>query len=214
MARDVTGSNIGLSFIDVLASALGAAVLLFVILASTPPDVPSRAHAIGSFIRYEWTVHGDPKALLRLKLYFPDSGGRPYWTDLDDLSGVAVKCDVPRTTSILIAGFSPDSGESGATPGDRTYVVRLNGPAPGNWRVGVEYYGRAGGIVSKPPPIRIRASPILADGKVPDNMQQEIDPNGSLTPKPDNEPMTLQYAGELLSPTVEETVKPPKANCP
>ena len=34
LPRDVTGSNIGLSFLDVLASALGAAVLLFVILQS------------------------------------------------------------------------------------------------------------------------------------------------------------------------------------
>lgn len=70
MLRDVTGAN-ALSFIDVLASALGAAVLLFVILASTPVSFPARAQAAGTFIRYEWTVVGDPGALLWISIKSP-----------------------------------------------------------------------------------------------------------------------------------------------
>ena len=86
----MTGSNIGLSFIDVLASALGAAVLLFVILASTPPNVSSKAKAVGNFIRYEWQVAKDPKALIRIKIYPP---GEPKLETFKDIGKSAKDID-------------------------------------------------------------------------------------------------------------------------
>lgn len=212
MARDVTGSNIGLSFIDVLASALGAAVLLFVILASLPPQVSSRARAVNTFIRYEWRVTKDPKALLRIKLYSSGAPNTPYWIDPDDTSGSKTINCKQGSNSILVAGFSPQSdlGDDAVAKGDRTYILRLNGVSPGRWRVGLVYFDRLGNELSNAPS-QIEVSLVriswdsdgrrLEDGRVIRGQGSNVTPTA---PFPDNEKVTLRYADELLSPAIEE----------
>ena len=210
MARDVTGSNIGLSFIDVLASALGAAVLLFVILASTPPQVSSRAKAVGTFIRYEWRVAKDPNALLRIKVYPPDAPNAPYWTDPDATAGSAVIRCRAGANSILVVGFSPDSGHDDGT-GNRTYVLRLNGIGSGPWRVGLLYYDRIGSDFSKPPPIQVTPSRVGTDSRShSDGTAVVVRATNASGPAPSvsaDKPVTLQYADELKSPATEEPDK-------
>jgi hypothetical protein len=200
MKRDVTGANTALSFIDVLASALGAAVLLFVILASTPVSIPGRAQAAGTFIRYEWTVIGDPGALLRISIKAPLSEAK--FIDLDNFSGETVrKCELPGVSSYLLMGFARDAAGGGQTP-DRTYVLRLNQPTPGGWQVGALYYDRASDILNPPEKIQVRTT-ISNDSKdsfAPSDFRK-IDVLGNALPV-GGAPETLKFGDQLLAPVI------------
>src|SRR4051812_18653512 len=125
--RDVTSANIALSFIDVLACALGAAVLLFVILASTPTEVSARTKARGGFIRYEWTVKADDKALMRILVRGPNDAEDHFsYLSLDDLQGEAVvscPAQIKGVSSYVLIGFSPDAASDNQET--RSYVLRL-----------------------------------------------------------------------------------------
>src|SRR5262249_52411017 len=145
-----------LSFIDVLASALGASVLLFVILASTPTSVATPAEAAGTFIRYEWKVLGDPAALLRIVVKSP-SDQKSNIINLKNFSGPAVqKSGFPGVSSYVLIGFDSDVDETrGASLHDRTYILRLNRPALGDWQVGIFYYDRTDDISSPFTDIRV-----------------------------------------------------------
>ena len=180
-SRSVTGSNIGLSFIDVLASAMGAAVLLFVIFASTPPQTPSKVHAVGTFLRYEWHVKGTAGALMVVKIYHGDQGVAPIWTSpqLATIEPAVVYCPVPGIQSILFAGFSADSGVAPDGNGgvradvDRTYVLRINDPNRGKWRANIVYFDWAGDqVLSGPPTVHVTESPVAADSSVQTNADE------------------------------------------
>ena len=203
MQRDVTGANTALSFIDVLASALGAAVLLFVILASTPVSVPGRAQAAGTFIRYEWTVVGDPGALLRISVKSPISGAASF-IDLANFSGQTVhKCELPGVSSYMLLGFARDA-KGIAQTNNRTYVLRLNQPTPGGWQVGVLYYDRSGDILSAPNDIQVRT--IIStdsDGSFAPSEFALKDVLGSQKPV-GNGIATLKFGDQLLAPVVSE----------
>jgi hypothetical protein len=209
MRRDATGANIALSFIDVLASALGAAVLLFVLLASTPMSVPSHAQAAGSFIRYQWTVLGDPNALLRISIKSPlDSTTNII--DLKNFSGQAVrKCGLLGVSSYLLIGFASDADETrGELPHNRTYVLRLNQPVSGAWRVGVFYYDRTGDLSSAPVNIKVTTTvskDTSADFKPSDLAKTDVFGKGPL-PVGDGA-ITLKFGEQLLAPTVTEKGK-------
>jgi hypothetical protein len=197
VAHSVTGNNIGLSFIDVLASALGAAVLLFVIFASTPPRTISRAKAVGTFIRYEWKVD-EPKALLRIFIY-PPNNAPAYPLDPEETAGrVVIGCkegaEKAGANSILVAGFSPNSGLSDGS-GGRTYVLRLNGTGPGDWRVGLKYFARTG---DDP----LRQAPEIHVTKF------YLSPDGTTSPSGGNPTYPpLKYGDEIKSQLAHETGK-------
>jgi hypothetical protein len=153
MRQDVTGANTALSFIDVLASALGAAVLRFVILASSPASVTTRAQACGTFIRYGWNIKSDPGALLRIVVSSPF----PKLTELENFAGQAVqKFGLNGVSSYLVMGFARDADETrGGQVKDRTYVLRLNQPGAADWKVGILYYDRVNTLSSAPPVVRL-----------------------------------------------------------
>lgn len=207
--RDVTSGNIALSFIDVLASALGAAVLLFVILASTPTSVTSRSKAQGGFLRYEWSVQADEKALLRILVRGPydDPSGEPKYLSLGDLEGETV-VDCPATikgiASYALIGFAPDS-----TPGDqptRTYILRLNKPAKGDWQVGIMYYRYKETITSKLAPVMVTGSPPAKDKMAQEQLgtRKMISAIGEPLSVDDSPHIQLPYGAQLLSPVVTE----------
>jgi hypothetical protein len=203
MQRDVTGANTALSFIDVLASALGAAVLLFVILASTPVSVPGKAQAAGTFIRYEWTVIGDPGALLRISIKPPSNDTA--FIDLANFSGETVrKCELPGVSSYLLMGFARDAAGAGPSQ-DRTYVLRLNQPTPGEWEVGVLYYDRAADISSPPQTIQVRTV-ISNDANQtfsPSDFRK-INIQGNALPVGAGPVETLKFGDRLLAPVIDE----------
>src|SRR5258706_2262607 len=113
--------------------------------------------AAGTFIRYEWTVVGDPDALLRISIKSPLSTA-PKFIDLSDFSGQAVhKCELPGVSSYLLMGFARDANQRPESL-DRTYVLRLNQPTPGPWQVGVLYYDRATDILSSPNGVQVTSA--------------------------------------------------------
>ena len=212
MAKNVTGGNIALSLIDVLASALGAAVLLFVILASTPTTVASRAQACGTFVRYEWTVTGGSEALLRLMITAPNTE-RYNIVELSALDGgPVVESHFPGVRSATVFGFSPSAAQN--TVQDRHFVLRLNQPAEGTWKIGVLYYGRAKRSVALPPDITI-SSRVYADSAamklsgsslqtVVDNFNRPSSSHGR------EENVSLGFGTALMAPEI--TVGGDKAN--
>jgi hypothetical protein len=209
MQRDVTGANTALSFIDVLASALGAAVLLFVILASTPVSVPGRAQAAGTFIRYEWTVVGDPGALLRIAIKSPVIA-EPTFIDLQNFSGQAVhKCEreLPGLSSYLLMGFARDA-IGGGTIQNHTYVLRLNQPTPGDWQVSVLYYDRASDILSAPSEIHVDtavSSDSASSFQPSDVRKTDVLGNG---PQPVGVgAVIIKFGDQLLAPLVQVSGK-------
>ena len=200
MARDVTSSNIALSFIDVLASALGAAVLLFVILASTPPQVISRARAVGTFVRYEWSIK------VRLLCF-----GSKF---------------ILRIRRILLIGSSPTPLPGMFLSGARTeptpflpldlhriQMLHLHGHmfcglsemSSGSWRIGLLYYDRTGDVFLQAPAIDVTATVPLVDSKSAVRGDPELIDKAGSTPVVAGQPVKLQWAQELRSPVVEET---------
>lgn len=182
MARSVTGSNIGLSFIDVLASALGAAVLLFVILASTPIATTSGAHACGTFLRYEWSVSGDPDARLRLVVSSPDQNtGLPQVIDLDELnSSTIIKRQISAESSMALFGFAQNARDRDGR-NQRHYVLRLNQPTPGLWSVGLLFFDRPNrSLAAAPSDISIRTKLSSEAGPAPAATQHVINSFGRI----------------------------------
>ncbi|WP_376702509.1 hypothetical protein RQ479_21185 [Mesorhizobium sp. ISC25] len=207
--RDVTGANTALSFIDVLASALGAAVLLFVILASTPVSVAGRAQAAGGFIRYEWTI-SDPAALLRLSIRSPSSsGGDPRFIDLKNFDGETVSADgLAGVSSYLLMGFAAGAEDTESRQsGKRTYVLRLNQPEKGVWQVGVLYYDRADSIPTGPSDIQVTTSVCADSDALVGTELRKTELLGKESSFVPNDAVSLSYGDELLAPAVEADKK-------
>lgn len=210
MPRNATGSNMALSFIDVLASALGAAVLLFVVLAATPP-VPSIGHAEieGTFIRYEWSVD-DPNALMRISIEKDQASAAAGFLDLQDLRGpLVVHCpsNIRGLSSYLLMGFAAgaETGSKG-----RTFVLRLNKPAPGSWKVGIMYYQRSDDMSSGPKPVNITAKVESDSSTVPAAGATRLTAEGNSTVV--GEHAQLGFGDQYLSPVVVETA-PQSKDC-
>ncbi|MCK1266747.1 hypothetical protein IVB44_21455 [Bradyrhizobium sp. 49] len=209
--QDVTGANTALSFIDVLASALGAAVLLFVILASTPIAAPGRAQASGAFIRYEWTIVGDPGALLRISVKSPSGFTL---IPIDEFSGQAVrKCGVAGAASYLLMGFARDAVAGPDLQGnDRTYVLRVNRPVQGDWQVGVWYYDRNSEIISSAPR-EIRITTAISHDSSATNTDDDQrgfqiqDAVGKSRSLARNAEVILKFGEQLFAPIVTERGK-------
>lgn len=205
-SRDITGSNTALSFIDVLASALGAAVLLFVILASTPVSVGGHAQAAGAFIRFEWTVSSDPGALLRLQIRSPLNPSLPP-IELSQFNGhVIVPCAIPGIDSYALIGFGESAAPSSpaGANSDRTYILRLNKPIKGMWAASVIYYDRAGGITARPKDITVTTAVSFdSNAQRADNSIQLTDVHGTASPG-SNTSQLMHFGDELRAPTIME----------
>lgn len=203
MTRSVTGSNIGLSFIDVLASALGAAVLLFVILASTPIAKTSRAHACGTFLRYEWLITGEPGARLRLVVTSPDrAAGLPQVIDLSELNtSTVIEHQISVASSMALFGFAQNAvvGEAGS---QRHYVLRLNQPTPGLWVVGLLFFDHANrSLTAAPADIAIRTNISSDAGAAPPGTQYVIDSFGQpLQPRSTDAGISVSFGTALMVP--------------
>lgn len=198
--RDVTGANLVLSFIDVLASALGAAVLLFVILASSPISVPGKAQAAGGFIRYEWTV-SDLDALMRLVL--SRDGGDSQYIDLDQLEGDAVRtAGLGGVASYALIGFADAVAENSKTSSERTYILQLNRPTAGSWQVGILYFDRNGS--ENDSPTAEVTTHVTTDSKArcKELMLEQITSRGMVSPHPIADKVSLNVGDFLYAPRV------------
>jgi hypothetical protein len=176
-----TGANIALSFIDVLACALGAVVLLFVVFAALQAPTIARPKSSQTFLRFEWKIKDDTAALLRLKIKPPNSAADEprlasrndaYYVDLADIrhQNGPIRCRLPGTRSHSLIGFDIAIGADGtrsaidavdqslsktANHSDTVFVFRLNRPAAGEWRIGLVYFDRADSALKRRDPLRV-----------------------------------------------------------
>jgi hypothetical protein len=121
----------------------------------------------------------------------------------------AVKeCGFPGVSSYLLMGFATDAvAGPGGQIQDRTYVLRLNQPVSGNWRVGVYYYSRVEEISAAPPKIAVTTK-ISKDTSAifVSSDYTRVDIDGGATHVSDGEIM-LEYGEQLFAPDVKENGK-------
>jgi hypothetical protein len=205
MRRRRDGQNLALSFLDVLANALGAVVLLFVAFAALQAPQAEGSRSTRPFIRFEWTVADDPGALMRVRLVAPSgASGRVYYVDPDvGPRGGTPLCALPGTQSHALLGFdvawSPTAAY-GATRDptrslrDRTFVLRLHEPVAGEWKADAIYFDRADGVSFLPGRLRVRTL-------VATNPTGNVDWSGTGRQGPD-EQATVNFGGTIIGPRV------------
>ncbi|MCO6414633.1 hypothetical protein JYK14_00355 [Siccirubricoccus sp. KC 17139] len=178
LARARTGgAATALSFLDVLANALGAMVLLFVALAALQAPQAGGSKAAIPFVRFEWTVHQDPGALLRIRVtppsavimrYAPEPAVEhtAFYVGVDQLERAAgpAQCTLPGMRSHSLIGFdvawSPNAAYAASDDPNRplrnrTFVLRLHDPEPGSWRADAMYFDRADGVLLRRDPLHV-----------------------------------------------------------
>lgn len=147
--------SLSTSFLDVLSNGLGAGILLMVLIAAIPIERPAAPVPEGPFIRGSWTVVDDEGAILSLRLMPPN--GSTFDVDLRQLDvpaaygALTLDCRWPGVSpagrveiyGFSVAGAAAATSGDNASPKDRTFVLWVNEPMPGDWDVGVIYSNRS-----------------------------------------------------------------------
>jgi|GEM_PF-5679292 len=128
-----------LSFLDTLCCCLGATVLLFVALVSTPTtDSGATRRARGHFLRVVYKS-SDPSAILHFAVRTP--AGRLIDLRPQDFNGDNVfKFNLPVWRAMRLVGLSPASRPLNET-GHR-YELLISDPAIGHWQFFARYADR------------------------------------------------------------------------
>ena len=148
-------SRMGLSFLDVLSNALGVAILLFIILSSLRSAGEITEPGGEHFIRLKWTVF-DPKAIMQAWIAAPggDAKKREFFELEDRTSGSRIYDKPYAKGQIVLFGFTERGGDAALLDGkseSRVYIMRIQSPLSGTWRVGALYVNRADALAASAP---------------------------------------------------------------
>ncbi|RWB26416.1 hypothetical protein [Mesorhizobium sp.] len=184
-----------------------------VLIAAVPIQRAATPVPKGPYVRGEWTIVGDPGALLAIRLTPP--GGKPFNIDLrkvdisDSAGALKLGCEWPGVSAaghVEVFGFSAAGsaaviGSDGTPSTDRTYVLWITEPIHGDgWRVGVFYANRSDSARNGTPQVNLISTLETSEGQI--------------VPKTDPTPLSFGEYKEFGSFSIPEYGADSSASCP